>query len=95
MLELKISIPELKDYVKSIPKIKDNFFDILRLDMKQVATDFINGLMQTEFELFLGREKYQRQHAVSITQRNYRNGHYKRGVVLKGLGKVSITVSVP
>ena len=58
MLELKISIPELKDYVKSIPKIKDNFFDLLRLDMKQVTTEFINGLMQTEFELFMGREKY-------------------------------------
>jgi len=92
MLELKISIPELKDYVKSIPKIKDNFFDLLRLDMKQVTTEFINGLMQTEFELFMGREKYQRQHTVSITQRNYRNGHYKRGIALKGLGKVSITI---
>ena len=46
MIELKVKPNELREYVKSIPKIKDQLFDLLRLDMKQVATDTVNGLME-------------------------------------------------
>lgn len=45
----------------------------MRMDLKQVATDFINGVMQTEFELFIGRSKFERQSLISVTERNYRN----------------------
>ena len=92
MLELKFNPKELKDYVKSMPNIKDQIFDILRMDVKEVATDFINGIMETEFELFLGREKHQRQSLVSVTERNYRNGHYQRSFMVKGLGRLAIKV---
>ena len=60
MLELKISAPEFREYAKNIPKIKDQLFDLVRMDVKKVATDFINGLMDIEFELFIGREKHER-----------------------------------
>ena len=92
MIELKVKPNELREYVKSIPKIKDQLFDLLRLDMKQVATDTVNGLMEAEFELFLGRAKHERQSVVSVSERNYRNGHYQRSFAIKGLGRLAIKV---
>lgn len=92
MLELKFTPNELREYVKSIPKIKDQIFDLVRMDVKEVATDFINGLMEAEFELFIGREKHERQSLVSITERNYRNGHYQRSFMIKGVGRLAIKV---
>ncbi len=92
MLELKFNPNELKDYVKTLPNIKDQIFDIVRMDVKEVATDFLNNLMQTEFELFIGREKHQRQSLISVTERNYRNGHYQRSFAVKGLGRLAIKV---
>ena len=92
MLELKFNPNELRDYVKSIPKIKDQLFDLVRMDVREVATDFINGLMEAEFELFIGREKHERQSLISLTERNYRNGHYQRSFMAKGLGRLAIKV---
>lgn len=92
MLELKFNPNELKEYVKSMPKIKDQLFDLVRMDVKEVATDFVNGLMEMEFKLFIGREKHQRQSLISITERNYRNGHYQRSFMVKGLGRLAIKV---
>jgi len=66
MLELKFNPSGLRDYVKSMPKIKDQLFDLVRLDVKEVATDFVNGLMEAEFELFIGRDKHQRQTMLSV-----------------------------
>lgn len=45
MLELKFPPSELKEYVKSLPNIKDQFFDLIRMDVKQVATDFVNQMI--------------------------------------------------
>lgn len=92
MLELKINPNELKEYVKTIPNIKDQFFDLVRMDVKEAATEFVNGIMDTEFKLFIGRDKYERQSIVSIKDRNYRNGHYERTFSVKGLGRLSIKV---
>ena len=92
MLELKFNPNELKDYVKSLPKIKDQIFDVMRMDVKQMASDFVNGLMEAEFELFIGRQKHERQSLISVTERNYRNGHYGRSFMVKGLGKLAVKV---
>ncbi len=92
MLELKFNPNDLKEYVKSLPNIKDQLFDLLRMDVKQVATDFVNGLMEAEFELYLGREKHARQSLIAVTERNYRNGHYQRSFLVKGLGKLAVKV---
>ena len=70
MLELKINAPEIREYAKSIPKIKDQIFDLMMMDVKEVATDFVNGIMDAEFELFLGRSKHERQGHISINERN-------------------------
>jgi hypothetical protein len=66
MLQLNVNLPELKDFAKALPEFKGNFFSLVRLDIKQAATEFVNDLLQCEFDLFIGREKYQRD-AVFLT----------------------------
>lgn len=93
-MELKVSVPDLRDYAKNLPNIKENLFQMLRLDIKTVAEDFLNGLMNAELELFLGRPSHERQNnTLSYSERNYRNGHYSRQLAVKGLGK--LTVKIP
>ena len=89
MLQLNVNLPELRDFAKALPEFKGNLFSLLRLDIKQAATEFVNDLLQCEFDLFIGREKNQRD-AVEIKGRNLRNGFYQRKFSVKGLGKLII-----
>jgi transposase-like protein len=61
------------------------------LNFKQTATQFINGLTEAEFPLFIGRDNDHRD-SVKISSRNLRNGHYQRSFVVKGLGKLLVKV---
>ena len=80
MLELKINPNELREYAKTLPNIKEKIFDLIRMDVREVARDFVNGLMSAEFELFIGREKHQRQSILSIADRK---GIYKTNILEK------------
>ena len=57
-----------------------------------MAKEFINGFMNTEFDLFIGRSKYKRQSFISVSERNYRNGHYNRSFMIKGIGKLQVKI---
>ena len=93
MLQLSVNLPELRDMAKKIPQMgAAGAMEIMKLDIKAQATDFINGLMDCEFELFLGREKYERLSGVEITDRHLRNGHYQRTFAVKGLGRLNVKV---
>jgi transposase-like protein len=48
--------------------------------------------MDCEFELFLGRENYERLSGVEISEKHLRNGHYQRTFAVKGLGKLNVKV---
>ncbi len=68
MLQLSVNLPELRDMAKKIPQMGTRgVMDLMNLDVKSFATDFINGLMDCEFELFLDREKYERLSGVEIS----------------------------
>lgn len=92
MLEVKINVPELKDYVKNLVKNKKDFFPSMNLDLNLAAKNFINAVLCTEFEIFIGRDKHERQSAISVTERNYYNGTYSRSLNIKDVGKVTIRV---
>jgi hypothetical protein len=47
ILGLKINAPEIRNYVRNIPKLKDQLFDLMRVDFKAMAVDFLNGLFFT------------------------------------------------
>jgi putative transposase len=94
MLQLTVNLPELRDMAKKIPTMGSaGLMELMKLDIKSQATDFINGLMNCEFELFLGRDKYERVSGIEISERHLRNGHYQRAFAVKGLGR--LTVKVP
>lgn len=93
MLQLSVNLPELRQMAKNIPQLGANgVMDLMKLDIKSQATDFINGLMDCEFELFLGRDKYERVSGVEISERHLRNGHYQRTFAVKGLGRLNVKV---
>jgi putative transposase len=93
MLQLSVNLPELRDMAKKIPQMgTTQLMELMKLDIKSQAVDFINGLMDCEFELFLGRDKYERISGVQISDRHLRNGHYQRTFAVKGLGRLNVKV---
>ena len=93
MLQLSVNLPELREMAKNIPQLGANgVMDLMKLDIKSQATEFINGLMDCEFELFLGRDKYERISGLEISERHLRNGHYQRTFAVKGLGRLNVKV---
>ena len=93
MLQLSVNLPELRDMAKKIPQMgTSGIMELMKFDIKSQATDFVNGLMDCEFELFLGREKYERISGVEISDRHLRNGHYQRTFAVKGLGRLNVKV---
>ncbi len=90
MLELKLNLPEVAEFVKMIPNSKEKIFELMRFDLKQNATDFVNSLLSCELDLFLGREKHERQLEVHASSRNLRNGNYRRRFGVKGLGRIEV-----
>lgn len=91
MLQLDVNVSELKEFAKRLPELKEGIFPLMGLNLKQSATEFINGLMEAEFSLFIGRDKYQRD-SLKVSSRNLRNGHYQRSFAVKGLGKLVVKV---
>ena len=78
---------------KKIPQMgASGIMELMKFDIKSQATVFVNGLMDCEFELFLGREKYERISGVEISDRHLRNGHYQRTFAVKGLGRLNVKV---
>ncbi len=92
MLNLSLDLSEVRNFAKNLPVMKENIFEIMNLDTKRIAKDFIETMMSAEISLFLGREKYQRQNLVSVTSRNYRNGCYNRSFCIKGIGQIEMRV---
>jgi putative transposase len=91
MLQLDLNLTDVKDFAKRLPNLKEELFSIMRLDLKQTAIEFLNGLMEAEFSLFIGRDKYQRE-PLAINSRFLRNGHYQRSFAVKGLGKLLVKI---
>jgi len=93
MLQLSVNLPELREMAKKIPQMgASGVMELMKFDLKSQATDFVNGLMDCEFELFLGREKYERISGVEISDRHLRNGHYQRTFAVKGIGRLNVKV---
>ena len=91
MLQLEVNLSDLKAFAKQLPDLKEGLFPLMRLDLKQTATDFLNDLMDAEFNLFIGRDPYQRE-PIEVSSRILRNGHYQRSFAVKGLGKLLVKV---
>ena len=92
VLKTELNLPELRNFAKNLPNMKDQVMDLMEVDVKAYAKDFLDGLLSAELSLFLGHEKYERKSLISVSQKNYRNGYYSRKFFIKGLGGLSIKV---
>ena len=93
MLQLNVNLPELRELAKKIPEMGSAaLLDLMKIDIKSKASDFINELMNYELELFIGREKYERHQGLQVTHRHLRNGHYQRTFSIKGFGKLNLRI---
>jgi putative transposase len=63
-------------------------FDMIRVDIKDIAGNYLTELMKAELTYFLGREPYERHEGES----NHRNGSYERHFTMKGIGEVKMDV---
>jgi putative transposase len=88
MIELKVNVPEVRDYINEIVKTPGKIFDVVRYNVKESVGKYLSYLMESELTFHLGRERYERQ-GKGI---NYRNGGYTRRFTLKGIGEIALNV---
>lgn len=87
-MELEVNVPEIFNIFKEISEAPEKLFEMMRLDLRQMAGDSLTALMEWELTVHLGRKRYERREGLS----NHRNGSYHRRFTMKGLGEVEITV---
>ena len=88
MLEVKLSLPQVRDYIKNLILTPEKIFAI-DTQIKTPIADFLNNLMELEITLFLGRQKYER---IKHTEKNWRNGYRDKRFILKGIGEITVRV---
>ena len=87
-MELEVNVPEVFNVFKEISKTPEKLFEMMRLDLREMAGNTITALMEWELTVHLGRKRYERQEG----QSNHRNGSYHRRFTMKGIGEVEIKV---
>lgn len=91
MLKLELNLPEIRKTLQELPTNREKLFEMMRFDAREMASKYLNQLMNMELSFFLGRDKYQRS-LIDFSERNYRNGFYSRTFAVKGLGKLKVVV---
>ena len=86
-MELKINVPEISKVFKEICISPEKLFDMMRLDLREMAGKYLSVLMDWELSVHLGRKRYERNGTV-----NHRNGSYPRLFTIKGIGEVKVKV---
>ncbi|BBO17115.1 conserved hypothetical protein [Candidatus Brocadia pituitae] len=60
MMELRINVPEVKEYIKGIAEAPGKIFQFVRYNVKESVGKYLSELMEAELSVFIGRERYQR-----------------------------------
>jgi putative transposase len=91
MINLRIEVSEMRSIVNSIKNNSEGIFNYLGNNYSNIACDFINSALQAEFNIFIGRDAYQRSTSLGV-DKNYRNGFYERSLFIKNIGEIKVTV---
>lgn len=89
MMELRVNVSEVREYIKGIAEAPGKIFNLVRNNVKESVGKYLSQLMEAELSLFIGRERYERDKG---REGNYRNGGYSRRFTLKGIGEVVVKV---
>jgi putative transposase len=87
-MQLEVTVPEVFEVFKEICLSPEKLFEMMRLDLRGLAGEYLTALMEWELTIHLGRKRYER----SRGETNHRNGSYPRKFTLKGLGEVEVKV---
>lgn len=87
-MNLEFSIPEVVELFNEISLAPEKLFEMMRLNIRRIAGDYLTALLDRELTIHLGRKRYERCKK-SI---NHRNGSYPRKFTLKSIGEVEIKV---
>jgi hypothetical protein len=83
-MQLEVNVPEVFEVFKEICLAPERLFEMMRLDRRGLAGEYLTALMEWELTIRLGRKRYER----SGGETNHLNGSYPRKFTLKGLGEV-------
>jgi putative transposase len=87
-MQLEVTVPEVFEVFKEICVAPGKLFEMMRLDLRELAGDYLTALMEWELTIHLGRKRYERCRGES----NHRNGSYPRRFTVKGVGEVEVKV---
>ena len=83
-MEIKLSTPEFLHVCKSIQRRSERIFKMIRGEIRETVSRYLNEMMKVELTDFLGRKPYERRDGGS----NHRNGSYPRSFTFKGIVKL-------
>lgn len=84
IIKVEIKVPELVKAVESFKENRQKVFEEISIEVRRSVSSIFNQILQSEFELFLGKSDQ------SVTKKN---GFTEREFSIKGIG--SIRVKVP
>jgi putative transposase len=87
-MKLDVSVTEVVELFKEIQKTPEKLFEMMRLDIREIAGEYLSSLMDAELTIHLGRDRYKR----CRIEVNHRNGSYPRQFTLKGIGEVGVRI---
>ena len=87
-MKIDISVPEVVELFNEIQETPEKLFEMMRLDIQEMAGTYLTSLMEAELTDHLGRDRYERSEGSA----NHRNGSYHRKYVIKGIGEVETRV---
>jgi putative transposase len=87
-MQLEVTVPEVFEVFKEISAAPEKLFEMMRLDLREMAGEALTALMEWELTIHVGRKRYERRQG----QTNHRNGSYPRRFTMKGIGEVEIRV---
>lgn len=87
-MQLEVTVPEVFEVFKEICVSPEKLFEMMRLDLRELAGEYLTALMEWELTIHLGRKRYERRQG----EANHRNGSYPRKFTMKGLGEVQVKV---
>ncbi len=87
-MKLEASVTEVVELFNEIQQAPEKLFEMMRLDIRQIAGEYLTSLMEAELTIHLGRDRYDR----CRIEVNHRNGSYPRRFTLKGIGEVAVKI---
>jgi putative transposase len=87
-VQLEVNVPEVFEVFKEICAAPEKLFEMMRLDLKESAGNYLTALMEWELTIHLGRKPYEWGRG----RVKHRNGSYPRHFTIKGIGEVKVKV---